>query len=103
MNHCTRMNDGKLYLSNSMVMDSLYNNIIKPMNDYIIPIELDRSLDICQQIYINGPAHTVYNTDNRGLTKTVNTGPAHTVYNTDYRGLTKTVNTGPAHTIYNTD
>jgi hypothetical protein len=53
------------------------------MKDYIIPIELDRSLYICQHIYINGPAHTVYNTDNRGLTKTVNTGPTHTVYNTD--------------------
>jgi hypothetical protein len=60
------------------------------MKDYIIPIELDRSLDICQQIYINGPSHTVYNADYRGLTKTVNTGPAHTIYNTDYRGLTKT-------------
>jgi hypothetical protein len=72
-------NSEQSYKLNSMVMDSLYKNIIKPMNDYIIPIELDRSLDICQQIYINGPA-----------TKTVNTGPAHTVYNTDDRGLTKT-------------
>ena len=54
-------------------MDSLYKHIIKPMKDYIIPIELDRSLDICQQIYINGPAHTVYNTDHRWLTKTVDT------------------------------
>jgi hypothetical protein len=53
------------------------------MKDYIIPIELDRSLDICQHIYINRPAHTVYNTEYRGLTKTVNTGPAHTIYNTD--------------------
>jgi hypothetical protein len=73
LNHCTRMNDGKLYLSNYMMIDSLYANIVKPMKDYIIPFELERSLNTCQHIYINGPAHTVHNKDHRGLTKQVDT------------------------------
>jgi hypothetical protein len=43
------------------------------MKDSIIPFELERSLDACQQIYINGPSHTVHNKDHRGLTKQVDT------------------------------
>ena len=65
------MNDEKLYLSNYMMIDSLYTNIVKPMKDSIIPFELERSLDTCQQIYVNGSSHTVHNKDHRGFTKQV--------------------------------
>ena len=73
LNHSTRINDGKLYLSNSKTMDSLCNTLVKPMTDYIIPIELEQSLDTCQLIYVNGPAHTLYNKDNRGHTQRMDT------------------------------
>jgi hypothetical protein len=53
---CTRMNDGKLYLSNSMMMDSLYK---KTGEDSIIPIEMHPMLETYQQI--NGPSRTFYN------------------------------------------
>ena len=70
--HYTIMYDNKLYLSNSMMMGLVYEQLVKQMKGVIIPIKLDRSLDR-QQIYINGPAHTVYSKNNEGLTKTWDT------------------------------
>jgi hypothetical protein len=61
------MNDDKLYLSNSGVMDVFYKQLVKPMKDSIIPFKWKRAFDPCQPIYINVPAYTVYSKDNRGL------------------------------------
>jgi hypothetical protein len=67
LNHFTRMNDGKQYLPNSMMMDYSYKQV-KIMRDTFISSELEHSQDICQGIYINGPAHTIDNKE-KGLTK----------------------------------
>ena len=69
--HYTIMYENKLYLSNSMMMGSLYEELVKQMKGCIIRIKLDRSLDTWQQIYINGPAHTLHSKYNEGITKRV--------------------------------
>ena len=66
--YCTRMYDYKLYASNSMIMGALYKEITKA-SKYSILYELDRSL--YQQIYVNGPAYTIHNKDDRGLPKAI--------------------------------
>ena len=70
--HQTIMYENKLYLSNSMKMGLVYEQCIKQMKGGIIPIKLDRPLDR-QQIYINGPAHTIYSKNNEGLINTWDT------------------------------
>jgi hypothetical protein len=67
LNYFTRMNNGKQYLPNSMMMDFSYKQV-KLMTDTFISSELEHSRDICQGIYINGSAHTIYNKE-KGLTK----------------------------------
>jgi hypothetical protein len=63
---CTRMNDGKLYLSNSMMMDSLYK---KTGEDSIIPIEMHPMLETYQQI--NEPSRSFYNKLYKGRVQSV--------------------------------
>ena len=63
LNHFTRMNDGKQYLPNSMMMDYSYKQV-QIMTETFSSSELEHSQDIFQGIYINGPAHTIDNKEN---------------------------------------
>ena len=65
LKYCTKLNDGKLYLSNSMVMDSCYDQLVKLMK-----LNIRFSPPYHQHIDVNGPAHTIYNEDFSGHTKT---------------------------------
>jgi hypothetical protein len=52
---CRRMNHDKQYLSNSIIMDSFYDQLV------ISSKKFDRFSLPCQKREINGPAHTIHN------------------------------------------
>jgi hypothetical protein len=64
LDHCTRMNDDKQYLSNSIAMDSTYDQLTKIMKKNA------RFSPPWQTIDINGPAHTIHKKDFIGHTRT---------------------------------
>ena len=66
LDYCTRMNDDKLYLSNSKIMDLRYEPLIKPMIGHI-QIHGYRIVGACPKIDRNGPAHTIQAKIYRGL------------------------------------
>jgi len=60
LHHCTRMNDDKLYLSNSMIMNSFCKRLAQSL-DNCIPLFSFRFMP--KKKYINGPAHSVHGKD----------------------------------------
>ena len=59
LDYCTRINDDKLYLSNSMIMNSFCKRLVKSL-DNCIPFLFS---DTCPKKNINGPAHSVHGKD----------------------------------------
>jgi hypothetical protein len=64
LDHCRRMNDDKHYLSNSMAMDSCYDQLAKIMK------QNGRLSSSWQKIDVHGPAHTIHRKDFLGHTDT---------------------------------
>jgi hypothetical protein len=67
LDHCRRMNDGKLYLSSYMVMDSFGKGLVKSSDGYM-PFLFS---DPCQERNKNGPAHSVQRKDHSGHTREI--------------------------------
>ena len=60
---CGRMNDDKRYLSNSIMIDSFYDQLVKSSKKF------DPFSPPCQKREINGPAHNIHKTDFIGHTR----------------------------------
>jgi hypothetical protein len=67
LDHCRRMNDGKLYLSSYMVMDSFGKGLVKSSNGFM-PFLFS---DSCQEWNKNGPAQSVQRLDHSGYTREI--------------------------------
>ena len=65
--HCSTMHENKMYLSNSRIKDCMYEEPTKPSKQASwLPVPV--LFDPCPQREINGPAHTSYTKDYRGVT-----------------------------------
>jgi hypothetical protein len=67
--HCIRMNEEKLYLASSRIMDIVYEPLVKTL-ETSIPVDFQVCISHDQKSDMNGPAYTIHNKDNRVIGKT---------------------------------
>ena len=70
LDHCRRMNEDKLYLSNSMMRDIIYEELIKSPKTSI-PNDFQTNMFCDQKKGINGPAYTSHIKNYRVLSKKI--------------------------------